>query len=435
MNPSASRSCPAVLVAAPASGHGKTTVTAALARAWCNRGLRVQAFKTGPDFIDPTILECATGRSVYQLDLWMGGEDDCRRRLHRAAGEVDLIVIEGVMGLFDGNPSSADLAERFGVPILAVIDASAMAQTFGAIVHGLDRYREDVRLAGVIANRTGSAGHADFLAEAMPADIPLWGALRRDEAVELPSRHLGLVLASELEDLDRRLERAADQLDPLLPAELASGVFPPAAEPVSVTDTRLDGVRIAVARDAAFCFVYRANIDVLESLGADLAYFSPLADADLPDATDAVYLPGGYPELHAAALSGNESLKRGLRAFHDSGRPIVAECGGLLWLLERLAPLEEAPYPMVGLLAGEARMALRLTALGMQEATMAGGPLRGHTFHHARLETAPEASGHATNPRGRGVSEAVFRDRGLVASFIHWYFPSNPGATARLFRH
>ncbi len=434
MNQSATRSCPAVLVTAPASGQGKTTVTAALARAWRNRGLRVQAFKTGPDFIDPTILECATGRPVYQLDLWMGGEDDCRRRLHSAAGEADLIVIEGVMGLFDGNPSSADLAERFGVPILAVIDASAMAQTFGAIVHGLDRFREGVRLAGVIANRTGSPGHGEFLAESMPAEIPLWGALRRDQAVELPSRHLGLVLASELEDLDRRLERAAEQLEPLLPEQLASGTFPPAGEPAPEAATRLDGMRIAVARDAAFCFVYRANLDLLESLGAELAFFSPVADPDLPAETHAVYLPGGYPELHASALAANESLKSALRAFHASGQPIVAECGGMLWVLERLTPLDEHACPMVGLLAGEARMEPRLTALGMQEFEWPGGALRGHTFHHARLDTAPEASGHATNPRGRGATEAVFRDGGLIASFLHWYFPSNPEATARLFR-
>lgn len=434
MNQSGTRSCPAVLVAAPASGQGKTTITAALARAWRNRGLRVQAFKTGPDFIDPTILECATGQPVYQLDLWMGGEDDCRRRLHAAAGETDLIVIEGVMGLFDGSPSSADLAERFGVPILAVIDASAMAQTFGAIVHGLDRFREGVRLAGVIANRTGSVGHGEFLAESMPAGIPLWGALRRDQAVELPSRHLGLVLASELEDLDRRLERAAEQLDPLLPEQLASGAFPAARVPEPAVATRLDGIRIAVARDAAFCFVYRANLDLLQSLGAELAFFSPLADADLPVNTDAVYLPGGYPELHASALSANGSMKSALRAFHASARPIVAECGGMLWLLDRLTPLDEPACPMVGLLAGEGRMEPRLTGLGMQEFALPGGTLRGHTFHHARLDTAAEASGHATNPRGRGAAEAVFRDGPLIASFIHWYFPSNPEAAARLFR-
>lgn len=434
MDQSGTRSCPAVLVAAPASGQGKTTVTAALARAWRNRGLRVQAFKTGPDFIDPTILECATGRPVYQLDLWMGGEEDCRRRLHLAAGEADLIVIEGVMGLFDGTPSSADLAERFGVPILAVIDASAMAQTFGAIVHGLDQFREGVRLAGVIANRTGSAGHGDFLAESMPPGIPLWGALRRDQAVELPARHLGLVLAGELQDLDQRLERAAEQLEPLLPKELASGTFPAAGGPAPVAATRLDGMRIGVARDTAFCFVYRANLDLLESLGADLAFFSPIADADLPANTDAIYLPGGYPELHASALAANESLKSALREFHASGHPIVAECGGMLWLLERLTPLDEPSRPMVGLLAGEARMEPRLTALGMQEFELPGGTLRGHTFHHGRLDTAPEASGHAINPRGRGAAEAVFRDGALIASFLHWYFPSNPEAAARLFR-
>ncbi len=425
------RECPAVLVTAPASGQGKTTITAAIARAYRDRGLRVRAFKTGPDFIDPTILECATGSPVYQLDLWMGGEDDCRRRLHEAAGEVDLILIEGVMGLYDGNPSSAELAARFGVAVLPVIDANAMAQTFGAIVHGLATFDGGVTLAGVVANRTGSAGHGEFLDEAMPAEIPLWAALQRDERIELPSRHLGLVLADELTDLEARIERAAAALEPHLPERPATGRFPaPAA--TRITAGRMAGRRIAVGRDAAFCFVYRANLELLEAMGAELVFFSPLADTALPDA-DALYLPGGYPELHVDVLADNRSMLESLRAFHAAGRPILAECGGMLYLLERLAPLEGQARDLAGLLPGAAMMQPRLTAIGMQEADLPGGPLRGHTFHHSSLDTTLDPVTTARNGRGRGVTEAVFRRGSLTASYIHWYFPSAPEAAARLF--
>ncbi|HYM48429.1 MAG TPA: cobyrinate a,c-diamide synthase, partial [Burkholderiaceae bacterium] len=198
----AERYCPALFISAPASGQGKTTITAALAIRERRRGRRVRVFKTGPDFIDPMILERASGNPVYQLDLWMGGENHCRNLLYDAAGHADLILIEGVMGLFDGQPSSADLAALFGIPVLAVIDASAMAQTFGAIAFGLARFRDDISVAGVIANRVGSEHHAEILGPSLPADLPMLGWLARDADFTLPERHLGLVQAREIADLD-----------------------------------------------------------------------------------------------------------------------------------------------------------------------------------------------------------------------------------------
>ena len=206
------RRCPALLIAAPASGQGKTTVTAALARHYANRGLRVRVFKCGPDFLDPMILARACGAAVDSLDLWLVGEEECRRRLWQAAGEADLILVEGVMGLFDGTPSAADLARRFGVPVLAVIDGSAMAQTFAAIAHGLASFQSDLPFAGVLANRVGSARHGEILQDSLPAHLPWYGALPRTAAIELPSRHLGLVQAAELADLDARLDAAAAAL-------------------------------------------------------------------------------------------------------------------------------------------------------------------------------------------------------------------------------
>jgi len=205
-------SCRAVLIAAPASGQGKTTVTAALAWRARARGERVRVFKTGPDFLDPTILEKASGGPAYQLDLFMGGEAHCRWLLSEAARAADLILVEGVMGLYDGNPSSADLAQRFGLPVLAVIDGSAMAQTFGAVAHGLAHFRSRLRFAGVIANRVGGERHAQMLFESLPADIPALGWLPREAEIALPERHLGLLGAGEVTDLERRIARAAGAL-------------------------------------------------------------------------------------------------------------------------------------------------------------------------------------------------------------------------------
>jgi len=431
---SATRHCAALLVSAPASGQGKTTVTAALARHHRDRGRRVRVFKTGPDFLDPMILECATGAPVYQLDLWMGGEDHCRRLLHDAAGEADLILIEGVMGLYDGEPSSADLAARFGIPVLAVIDGSAMAQTFGALAHGLARYRDDVRVSAVFANRVAGERHYEMLAESMPEGLASFGWLPREATLALPERHLGIVQAGEIADLDARIARAAQALRSVpdsLPEEIPFVDAPDAAVPASV----LEGVRVAVARDAAFSFIYRANLDVLRALGAELVFFSPLADRALP-AADAVYLPGGYPELHLERLAANRSMKDSLRVHHDAGKPIVAECGGMLYLLDALTDARGSSADMVGLLPGSAAMQNQLANLGLHGVSLPEGVLRGHTFHYSKtdIRIKPVVSSESARPGGRG--EPTYRLGRLHASYVHLYFPSNPDAVARLFtRH
>ncbi len=388
-------------------------------------------FKTGPDFLDPMILARASGHPVYQLDLWMGGEAHCRQLLADAAAEADLILIEGVMGLFDGAPSSADLAELLGIPVLAVIDASAMAQTFGAVAHGLAHYRPGLPFAGVLANRVAGSRHADMLLGSLEDGLVGFGAVSRDQAATLPDRHLGLVQAEEIADLDGRLDRMAGKI-----AETRLAALPPAvtftAPPAPPIAPLLAGRRIAVARDAAFSFLYQANLDVLRALGAELRFFSPLADAALPEA-DSLYLPGGYPELHLQRLQANGSMIDGIRAHHAAGRPILAECGGMLYLLESLADAEGHRADMVGLLPGRGIMQARLAALALQAVELPEGELRGHTFHHSRLETelAPVARGRC--PNGGGTAEAVFRTRGLTASYVHFYFPSNPAATAGLF--
>lgn len=426
-----STTCPALLLSAPASGQGKTTVTAGLARYHRNQGRKVQVFKTGPDFLDPMILERASGQPVYQLDLWMVGERDCKALLYQAAQTADLILIEGVMGLFDGTPSSADLATRFGVPVLALINAHAMAQTFGAVAHGLAHYRPGLPFAGVLANRVAGPGHAELLAESLSPEIRDYGWLPRDSEITLPDRHLGLVQAAEIADLERRLEAVAARIAQTGLAELPPPVTFPAIT-VELLPPLLKGVRIGVARDLAFAFLYPANLDTLRAMGAELAFFSPLTDAELPD-VDALYLPGGYPELHLDALAGNATMCEALHQHHASGKPIYAECGGLLYTLESLANQEGYRAPMLGLLPGHAALQSKLAGLGMQSVELPEGELRGHTFHHSKLETPLTPLAHGRRQRNGQPGEAVYRVGRLTASYLHLYFASHPEATARLF--
>lgn len=424
--------CPALLISAPASGQGKTTVTAALAAYHRSCGRKVRVFKTGPDFIDPTILEQASGHPVYQLDLWMGGEAHCRNLLYQAAADADLILVEGVMGLFDGSPSSADLALRFDIPVLAVIDASAMAQTFAALAYGLSRLEPSLPFFGAVANRIGGPRHAAMLGERLPDGIQLRGALPRSAEIALPERHLGLLQAEELPDMAKRLSEAAQ-----LWAEHADTGLPPAVAFTAGENTEipqvLDGVRIAIARDKAFSFLYRANLDTLRALGAQLEFFSPLDGNALPEA-DSLYLPGGYPELHLAQLAGNRPMLESIRAHHAAGKPVLAECGGMLYALGCLTGTDGSTAQLLGLLDGEAVMQPRLTALALQEAELPQGVLRGHTFHYSRLQTSLDPVACGVCPNGGPTAEAVYQAQKLTASYIHFYFPSNPLAVARLFQ-
>lgn len=422
-----------VLVAAVASGQGKTTVTAAIARSLARAGQRVRVFKCGPDFIDPMLLERASGAPVYTLDLWMVGLDECRARLAEAARDADTVLVEGVMGLYDGTPSAADLARAFGIPVLAVIDASAMAQTAGAVALGLRDYGP-VDLAGVLANRVASAGHARMVAGSL-RDIALLGSLPRQPQA-LPERHLGLVVPDELPQLDAHLEALADALEldeaawqalPLLLPQALEGPEPPAVEPL------LAGRTIAIARDAAFCFLYPANLDTLRRLGAQLAFFSPLADEPVPAAADAVYLPGGYPELHGAALSAAARWRASINAAHAAGLPILAECGGMMALADELTDPDGRRWPMAGVLPGVVRMGERLAGLGSQALATTAGSLRGHTFHYSRFDTPLAPQQHTLRHPAGPPGEAVYRAGALTASYFHGYFASNPQAAASLF--
>lgn len=422
--------CPALFITAPASSQGKTTVTAALARLHSRQGRRVQVFKCGPDFLDPQILAAASGQAVYNLDLWMCGQQDGAARLASAAANADLLLIEGSMGLFDGQPSSAEIARCFGVPVLAVIDASGMAQTFGAIAYGLKHYKEDLPFGGVLANRVGSARHVETLREGLPADITFYGHLPRDTETTLPQRHLGLIQAAEIDNLTERLDRLANLL-----ADTPSANLPPpvtfGAMQVKQPAPLLAGYSIAIARDAAFSFIYRANIDCLRALGAELIYFSPLTDNKLPDC-DAIWLPGGYPELYAARLAKNDSMLAALQKHYIENKPILAECGGMMALFDVLLDRDGASHQLAGLLPGTTAMQPRLAALGLQEAMLPEGQLRGHTFHYSKAVTDLAPLTRAKSAKGQ-PGEAVYRSSRLTASYVHFYFPYSPETVARLF--
>ena len=424
------RHCPALFVAAPASGQGKTTVTAALARMHTRLGRRVRVFKSGPDFLDPQIHAVASGAPVYNVDLGMCGEADIARRLYDAAGEADLILVEGVMGLYDGSPSGADIACRFGLPVMAVIDARAMAQTFGAVAHGLASYRPGLPFAGVLANHVGSPRHAEMLEAALPEGMRWFGALMRDADAALPERHLGLLQAAEITDLDVRLDRLADSLAQTGAADLPRPVSFAAVPGLSVAPV-LAGRTIAIARDAAYGFIYPANLDALRELGATLAFFSPLAGDALPHC-DAVWLPGGYPELHGGELAANRGFWDALHAHVDAGLPLLAECGGMMSLFETVVDKAGQTHEFGGLLPGRAVMQQRLAALGLQIAELPEGKVCGHTFHYSKSETPLQPALRARTPDGR-EGEAIYRSKRLTASYVHLYFPSNPAAVGALF--
>ena len=426
----------ALMISASASGQGKTSVTAALARKLVRSGQRVRVFKTGADFLDPMILERASGYPVYVLDLWMVGAAHCRRLLQNAALEADILLVEGVMGLYDGTPSSADLARQFRLPVLAVIDVRAMAQTIGAIAMGLRDFGP-VSLAGVIGNGVAGPGHARMLADAL-GSIPLMARLSHLPGA-LPERHLGLVAADEVDNLESIIDALSASL--IIDAEQWERLGQwGMAEPGEFGSPRpeaaaqlLAGKTIAIARDAAFAFVYPANVDCLQQLGATISWFSPLADDPVPAAANGVWLPGGYPELHGEKLSNALRFQRSLKQAHEAGIPILAECGGLMAVTDALLDIQDRRWPMAGLFPGITRMHSALRAIGLQGWRTPAGELRGHTFHHSSLASPiDEAARTVCYPSG-SAGECIYRHGSLTATYFHAYFDSCPDAVCTLF--
>ncbi len=442
---------PRLVVSGASSGAGKTTVAVAIIAALRARGLRVAPFKCGPDYLDPTYHARAAGAPCHNLDGWMMGRPACLATFARAARGADVALVEGVMGLFDGaspasgEGSTAELAGWLAAPVVAVLDASGMARTLAAVAAGLDRFDPGLRLAGVIANRIGGRGHLALLRAAL-ASPPLLGGLPAEPALAFPERHLGLRTADESvlpEETLARLARTAEEwldLDALL--GLARVAPPVKAPPEAAPRARSPRCRIGIAFDEAFHFYYEDNLARLEALGAELVRFSPVHDRALP-ALDGLYLGGGYPELHAGALSRNEAMRAAVQAFAASGRPVYAECGGLMYLAGALRTLDGSTHPMAGALPGVAVMQPRLAALGYAEVETrapsllgpAGTRLRGHQFRYSSLEDVPGTVQRVYSvARRRGQEPALegYARGGVLASYVHTHFASCPSAAAAL---
>ena len=439
---------PRIVVAGTHSGVGKTTVASGLMAALANRGLRVAPFKVGPDFIDPSYHTLAAGRPGRNLDAFLSGPGLIGPLFAHGAKSADVAVIEGVMGLFDGKSgggelaSTAHVAKLLDAPVVLVVDARAMARSAAAMVHGYATFDPDLRLAGVVLNRVGSATHEKMLREALaPLGIPVLGVLRREDAIQTPDRHLGLVPAAErrtearrsLDALGDLVARALD-LEAVMNLASSAGAF--RAEPwspESPEEERSEGVRVAVATGPSFSFLYEENVELLEGAGAEIAYFDPTSDESLPAGTEALHLGGGFPETYAEALSANGLMKSSVRRFAAEGGPVIAECGGLLYLARELDG-----NPMCGVIDAAARMTDRLK-LGYREArAVVDSPLaerdatvRGHEFHYSAVE--PGAGERpAWDLDGRGA-EGFVTDS-VHASYLHTHWSATPELPRRFLR-
>jgi cobyrinic acid a,c-diamide synthase len=414
-----------------------------LCRALRARGLTVAVFKCGPDYLDPTYHQRASGRTSHNLDGWLMGRAAVRETFARGAAGADVAVIEGVMGLFDGasptgdEGSTAEIARWLDAPVLLVVDAAGMARTIAAVAAGFSAFDPGLRLAGLVANRVGSRGHLELLGQAQRTP-PIVGGFPVAEELAFPSRHLGLRTADRQAVPEEALDAWADlveawwQVDAVLAIARAAPALAPAAPPPAAPARRC---RIGVAFDEAFHFYYDHNLGRLAALGAELVRFSPLHDARLPD-VEGLYIGGGYPEVHAAALAGNAAMKADVAAFAHAGRPIYAECGGLMYLAGGIRTLDGGAHAMVGLLPGQAVLSPRLEALGYvevetQEATILGPPglrFRGHQFRYSRLEGGDGAGGAYSVRRRRG-GEAFregYRAGSVLGSYVHAHWASNP---------
>lgn len=417
------------MIASPSSGQGKTIFTAALARAHKKKGLKVAVFKMGPDYLDPMIHEVASGQTVYNLDLWMMGEQHCKALLYKAASENDLILIESLMGLHDNQPSSAEFAQRFNIPVLLLMNVAKYAQTAAAIVHGIHNYPTSLpapfTLYGVVGNRVGSENHHQIIQEVL-GELYL-GSVRRNDNLQLPHRHLGLIQAQELNNLEQTLNQAADQLinDNFSTEKLIQ--LPPAVEyshtQTIKTNTYFTNKTIAIAKDSAFSFIYPANVDYLEENGATIKYFSPLNNEAVPTA-DMLWLPGGYPELHLEALTNNTTSKQSIQAFCAKEKPVLAECGGFIYLLDSITDKQGNSGTMCGVIPGIAKLEKHFQGLGLQRKLMDSHETHGHSFHHSVVTTSLQPESFSTK-QNNDKGEAVYHYKNITASYMHHYFSFN----------
>ncbi len=431
---------------------GKTTVTLGLLAALRRRGLTVQPFKVGPDFIDPGHHTQVAGRVCRNLDGWMLSREANLAIFRRHACRAEVAVVEGVMGLFDGYDgldeagSTAQMAKWLSLPVLLVVDARAMARSAAALVQGFSAFDPNLSLAGVVFNRIGGGTHLKYLKQALAQlkKVRCFGGLPRDAELAIPERHLGLTTAEDHNLGPQYLEHLANLMEAHLDLE---GLWA-ALLPLTVTEASPQGavspfVRLGVARDQAFCFYYPENLEWLKHYGAELVPFSPLQDRHLPENLQGIYLGGGYPELFVRQLLENQTLKAAIKEQAEAGMPIYAECGGLMFLSQEIEDLQGTSHPMVGVLPFKVRMLPRLRSLGYREITLtaagllgpAGSRARGHEFHYSEIvnEAGAIQKLYRVTPRQGGEPTAEgFCYKNVLASYVHLHFGSNPEVARHL---
>jgi cobyrinic acid a,c-diamide synthase len=449
----------AFMVASPGTSCGKTTLTLALMAALRQKGLAVQGFKCGPDFIDPAHHTAITGRTSHNLDSWMLQADANRDILRRASVGVDVAVIEAMMGLFDGvdgateHGSSAEIAKQLDVPVLLVLDASAAARSLAAVIRGFESFDPAVKVLGVVLNQVGGEGHLRLLKEAIQCSCnsPVLGSLPPTAAIHIPERHLGLVTAAEhrlsSEQISVLADLAKNNIDLNYLLNTSDFVLPQADDNTSHVAAKscLPRVRVGAPRDRAFCFYYEENLNALRDEGAEIVEFDSLESSRLPAGLDALYFGGGYPELFAASLSNNRALMKDVRDFASSGRPVYAECGGLMYLAERIRTVNDGFFEMSGVLPVEIEMTSGLVDFGYAEVLFdrdcllgpRGTTARGHSFHYSRVVRSENLKHayQATYTLSRRSRSEGFDQGNVLASYVHLHFRSNPKLAASLLAH
>ena len=442
-----------IVIAGTHSGAGKTTISLALMAALRHRGIVVQAFKVGPDFIDPGHHGLVTGRPSHNLDGWMLDREENLGIFNRYASTADLVVVEGVMGLYDGFDgtseagSTAQMAKWLGLPVLLCVDSRSMARSIGAVALGFVRFDPGLEWAGLLANRVGSDRHLLFLDQAMASvpDIDFLGGLSRNLALTMPERHLGLVTAEENPLSDRDIDVLADWLESGLDISRLLDRLPESGfsrEISPVPQAVKPSVRLGVARDEAFCFYYHENLRRLEAAGAELIFFSPIRDRSLPEDLGGLYFGGGYPEVFAEELAANRTMMEAVARFGRSGKPIYGECGGFMYLGCELTDLHGRTQSMTGLLPVHFRMLPRLKSLGYRRVTLnaptvlgpAGMTMRGHEFHYSEI-TRSESMRQVYNSvdKENRLREGLgFMKHNILGSYVHLHFGSNPDSASNL---
>jgi cobyrinic acid a,c-diamide synthase len=435
----------AIVIAGTSSGCGKTSVTLGLMKAFARKGLVVQGFKSGPDFIDPGLHRMASALPSHNLDGWMLSADEIHRIFRRNHEGCDISIIEGAMGLFDGigaiseEGSAAQLAKILGVPVMLVVNARGMARSAAALVKGYAEFDPDLRLDSVLFNMTGSLAHGQILAQAMEGQgVRVLGSLPRQADLPLPSRHLGLVTAEDLDRREERLNALADWVEASIDLDALLEALPEYSLP-SLSDggVKMPEIRIGYARDRAFCFYYEENLRMLRQAGAELVPFSPLHDTNLPPALKGLYLGGGYPELHAAELAANSTMLGKIRDFCLSGKPVYAECGGFMYLMRSLRTRAGQEHAMAGVFDFSCVMEGRHQALGYREVkltapTVLGAPgaqARGHEFHYSKMTGSDPAAAQVYEVHdrcGKTNTGGGYLKGNCLGSYVHLHFGSNP---------